>query len=199
MVTSAGGACPRRRSAGPLLAVAALVGMLAASAVVWQSSQAAFTGSTQNTSNSWTAGTVSLTDDDSGSAMFSAAGLVPGASASGCITVTYGGSVPAAVRLFVPSTSGTLTSNLDLVIQEGTGGSFASCTGFVSSSTLYTGTLATAASNNNSYTTGWSSWQPNGASQSRTYRVTYTLNASTPDAKQGASATAIFQWEARTA
>lgn len=189
----------RGRAGAVVAIVAAVVGMLAASAIVWQTSQAAFTGSTQNTTNSWTAGTVSLTDDDAGVAMFSLTGLVPGATATRCITVTYGGSATAAVRLFVPASSGALRGDLDLVIQEGTGGSFASCTGFTSSSTLYTGTLLTAATNNAAYGSGWSLWQPTGAAQSRTYRFTYTLNAATADAQQGASATATFQWEARTA
>jgi hypothetical protein len=189
---------PRRRRFGGLVTAMSMVGLLFASAAVWQTSQAAFTGSTQNATNAWTAGTVSLTDDDAGTAMFSVTGLVPGATATRCIAVTYGGSATAAVRLFVPTASGPLQSYLDLVVQEGSGGSFASCTGFTASSTLYTGTLASAASLHGAYGSGWSTWAPTGAAQSRTYRFTYTLNAGTPDSQQGNSANATLQWEART-
>lgn len=187
----------RRRRGWTVLPV--VVGLLAASAAVWQRSEAAFTGTTTNPSNSWSVGTVSLADDDAAAAMFNASGLFPGSTGQRCITVTYGGSVTSAVKLYVPATTGTtLLGYLDLVVEEGTGGSFASCAGFTPSSTLFTGTLATAASSNATYANGWSSWSPTGAAQTRTYRVSYTLNAATPDTEQGLSATATFQWEART-
>ena len=43
---------------------------------------------------------------------------------------------------------------------------------------------------------GWSTWSPTAATQNRTYRLAYTLNAATPDAQEGNSSTATFQWEA---
>jgi hypothetical protein len=192
---------PRRRTRrhGALVAIPIVVGLLGASALVWQSSGAAFSGTTGDAGNSWTAGTVSLTDDDSAAAMFAATGLVPGSTGDHCITVTYGGSVTAAVKLYVSANTGAgLQPYLDLVIEEGTGGTFASCTGFTPGSTLFTGTLADFVADNAAYADGVSSWSPTAATQARTYRFTYTLNASTPDAQQGASSTATFQWEART-
>lgn len=193
---------PRRRRSGlaALTAVPITIGLLAASAVVWQTSQAAFTATTSNAANSWAAGSVSLTDDDAAAAMFTATGLVPGSTGTKCIRVTYGGSVTAAVKMYVSANSGVpLQSYIDLVIDEGTGtGGFASCAGFSATSTLFTGTLATAAASNATYATGWSSWSPTGATQNRTYRIKYTLNAATPDVQQGNSSTATFQWEART-
>jgi hypothetical protein len=176
------------------------IGMLAASALVWRSSQAAFTATTNNASNSWTAGTVVLTDDDSAAAMFTAVGLIPGSTGQKCIRVTYGGDVTSAVKMYVSANTGVpMQPYIDLVIEEGTGtGTFASCTGFTSTSTLYTGTLATAAASNTTYGTGWSTWSPTAATQNRTYRITYTMNAATPDAQQGNTSTATFQWEART-
>ena len=71
-------------------------------------------------------------------------------------------------------------------------------TGFTPSSTLFSGTLAGLVAANAAYGSGLSSWTPTAAAQARTYRFTYTLDASTPDAQQGATATATFQWEART-
>lgn len=189
----------RRRGLGALVALPVALGLIGASAVVWESSSAAFTATTSNAANSWAAGTVSLTDDDSATAMFSATGLVPAATGSKCITVTYGGSAAAAVKFYVAANTGPgLQPYLDLVIQEGSGGSFGSCTGFTPTSTLFTGTLSALVSANATYATGLSSWAPTGAAQSRTYKVSYTLNASTPDAQQGASSTATFQWEARS-
>ena len=175
-----------------------LIGTVLSSLFVWKASEAAFSGTTSNAANSWTAGTVSLTDDDSSAAMFTATGLVPSSSGSNCITVTYGGSVTSAVKLYVSaSTNSAFQAYLDLVVDEGTGGGFGDCTGFSSTSTLFTGTLATFASTNVDHASGLSSWTPTAAGQARTYRFTYTVNAATPDGQQGANSTATFQWEAR--
>lgn len=190
----------RRRTGLPYLLVALLVGILAASALVWRTSTSAFAGSTDNPGNSWSLGAVSLTDDDAGTSMFNASGLVPGLSGSRCITVTYGGSVAANVRLFLPTTTGpTVQPYLAMVVEEGSGGGFASCAGFTAGATLYAGTLDGLAGGHGSYADGLGTWAPTGAGQSRTFRITYTLDPSTPDALQGASATATFQWEARSA
>jgi hypothetical protein len=190
----------RERRLGAPLLIPVTIGMLAASTLVWRASEAAFTATTSNATNSWTAGTVSLVDDDSAVAMFSAAGLIPGSTGQKCIRVTYGGDVTSAVKMYVPANAGAaMQPYIDLVIEEGTGtGTFASCTGFTSTSTLYTGTLAAAAAANTTYGTGWSTWSPTGASQNRTYRISYTFDVATPDVQQGNSSTATFQWEART-
>ena len=188
------------RRLGAILAIPVTIGIAASSILIWRASEAAFTATTNNAANSWTAGTVSLTDDDSAAAMFTATGLVPASTGQKCIRVTYGGNVTSAVKLYISANTGVpMQAYIDLVIEEGTGtGTFASCTGFSSTSTLYTGTLATAATSNASYASGWSSWSPTGATQNRTYRITYTLDAATPDAQQGNNSTATFQWEART-
>lgn len=189
----------RRRRRSGWAALPIVVGLVAASAVVWQRSEAAFTGTTTNPSNTWSVGTVSLADDDAAAAMFDVSGLFPGSTGERCITVTYGGSIASAVRLYVPAATGTtILQYLDLVVDEGTGGSFADCAGFSSTSTVFTGSLATAASSHATYADGWGSWSPTGAGQTRTYRISYTLAAATPDTEQGLTATATFQWEART-
>jgi hypothetical protein len=46
------------------------VSMIAAAGMIWQSSYAAFSSDTRNAGNNWSAGTISLTDDDAGSARF---------------------------------------------------------------------------------------------------------------------------------
>ena len=200
----------RRRIAVPAFGRTALgwlslpLGLLLSAGLVWQTSTAAFTAQTENPGNSWSAGSVTLTDDDGGSsAMFTATALKPGDTGERCIRVTYGGTIAAPVKLYVPSvTAGTpdLSPHVRLTIDEGTGGGFASCTGFASTSTLITDVpLSTLSTTRNTYATGVSAWVPNAAGDNRTYRVRYTLDAATPDSAQNGSATATLRWEARTA
>jgi len=165
--------------------------------MLWSGTSAAFTGPTSNPTNNWTAASVAVSDDDGGStAMFSATGLTPGSTGSHCITVTYEGDVAAAVELYASASSGTLAPYLDVVIEEGTGGSFASCTGF-SGSSIYTGTLSNFVSTATTFASGVGTWTPNTNGQTRTYKFTYTLSASTPSSMQGTTAGASFTWEAQ--
>jgi hypothetical protein len=192
-----------RRRRRRILALASIpLGLMASGLFVWQASQAAFTATTVNPANSWTAGTVTLTDDDTGTAMFAATGLTPGSTGTKCIEVTYNGTIAASgVRLYGGSTPGTpdLSPYLDLTIDEGSGATFAAgCGSFVLGSNLYTGTLGTFASTRTNYASGVSAWAPAAAGAKKVYRFTYTLDAATPDSAQGGTATATFNWEARS-
>lgn len=115
----------RRRLA--ILAAALLI----SSGLTLRASLAAFTATTCNPSNQWTTGTVALSDDDSGTARFSAAAMVPGgANASGtkCIKVSYTGTVTADIRRCVlPAdlTDTGLRQYLTFTVEEGSGGTFA--------------------------------------------------------------------------
>ncbi len=159
---------------------------------------ASFTSQTSNPANAWASGSVTLGDDDAGAVMFGATGISPGATGSRCLTVSYTGTLPTTVKLYVPSSSDPLSvaQYLDLTIQEGTGGGFGSCASFTPSSTLYSGTLATLATTHTDYTNGVGAWAP-ASPASRTFRITYTLNAATPANTQGATASATFQWESQ--
>jgi hypothetical protein len=182
--------------------------LVASGALVFQASRAAFTATTSTGTNSWSSGSVVLGDDDSGTALFTANGLSGGETASRCIAVTYSGDTAATVRLYLGSsaTTGTdLRPFLTLAVEEGTGGSFADCSGFTPTSALYTGTLTenpTAgdqpdwATDHPDYANGLSTWAPDGtAPDTRVYRFTYTL-ANDP-AAQNKDATATFTWEAQ--
>jgi hypothetical protein len=197
---------PSRRAGrllGLLVIPAALFGTGAA---VVGTSWSAFSAKTVDPANSWSAGAVTLSDDDGGgsAAMFTATGLKPGSTGSKCIVVTYGGSLAAAVKLYGASYSTTndLASNLNLTIVQGSGGSFAGgCTGFTAAATnssVYSGTLANFASSYTNYGNGVAAdaWTPSGAG-TRTYQFTYTLSSSTPDSAQGGSANIGFTWEAQ--
>ncbi|GAB1645806.1 hypothetical protein KRMM14A1259_62290 [Krasilnikovia sp. MM14-A1259] len=164
---------------------------------MWQASSAAFTASTNNAADSWNAGTVALSDDDSGSAMFSANLLRPGSTGEKCIKLTYNGSLSGNVKLYSSAVSGALAPYIDLVIEEGTGGDFGSCTGFAAAGgPTYTGTLASFGTTKTDFTSGVGTFAPTGAGQIRTYHISYTVNASTPDSAQGATASATFNWQA---
>src|SRR2546421_8304734 len=92
----------------------------------------AFSSTTSNSGNTFSAGTVVLSDNSSGSAMYNVSNAKPGDSSSACITVTYSGSLSANVKLYTTATIGSLGSHLTLTITQGTGTvSFgSSCTNF---------------------------------------------------------------------
>ena len=85
------------------------------------------------------------------------------------------------------------------MITEGTGATDAACTGFSSTSTLFTGsTLAAFSAAHSAWASGVSAWAPSGGSgASRSYRFTWTLEDNT--AAQSQSATAAFTWEVHNA
>jgi hypothetical protein len=91
----------RRRGNG----IAVTIGLLACASVVWQASHSAFSGTTSNSNNQMSTGTVSITDSDSGSAMITATNLLPGGPAqTACIGVQYTGSIsPSAIKVYATS------------------------------------------------------------------------------------------------
>lgn len=190
-------------SAMTLARIASLVASLVFVAfLVVGSSRAAFTATTDNTSNSASAGTVALVDDDSGSVLFNLSALAPLDSGTECIVVTYNGDLTpgSAVQLY---RSGSITGTgldlyLDVVIEVGTGGSFGSCAGFTPSATLFTGsTLQSFASTHPAYASALSTgWTPTAAGQTRTFRFTISLQDN--NSAQGLNAAFGYTWEART-
>ncbi|MGC1167151.1 MAG: hypothetical protein WA862_13705 [Solirubrobacterales bacterium] len=166
-----------------------------------------FSATTQNSGNEVASGTVELSDNDSGSALYSATGVRPGDSVTRCLKTTYTGSLPALVRLYSPSTPGPLAQYIDLTITQGTQASatFPSCTGFSPDATgaIFTGSLQSFEQTRNSYANGVatvpagkSSW---GTGEALVYRVQATLQASAPDSSQGwSSGVHSFVWEARS-
>lgn len=171
--------------------------------VIGQASYAAFTSTTSNATNSWASGTVALSDDDAGTAMFTATNLKPGSTGTRCIVVTSTGTLASAVKLYgaTPATTNALSTYLDVTVVQGTGGTFGSCTGFAAlatGSSVYTGTLANFGTSATSFATGLGTWAPTGsASESRTFQITYTLNAAAPNSSQGGTASIGFTWEAQ--
>jgi hypothetical protein len=184
------------RSGGP-------VAVLIAGLLVWQGSNAAFTAQTANNGNNWNAGSVTLTND-AGGAMFGVANVTPGASGSKCIVVSATSTVPGVVKTYVSAvTTGTipgLDGAITVSIQQGTGGTFADCTGFTLAATQAAQPLATLFANHAAYGTGLLPWTTGTGTATKTYKFTWLfdtsgLSQSAVDALQGASVTANFQWE----
>jgi hypothetical protein len=194
---------PGTRSVRVVSALAGVAGMAASAAVVWHASYSAFSATTSNPTNSWAAGSVALTDDDAGTAMFTAANLKPAATGSKCIAVTSSGSLASAVKIYGTNyaSSNGLGADLNLTITQGTGGGFGSCTGFTplgSGATVYTGTLAGFGSSATGFASGLGTWAPTGSgSDTRVFQFTYTVDPATPNSAQGGSAAIGFTWEAQ--
>lgn len=180
-----------------LVAASLPVGLLISALWIWQGSQAAYTATTSNPGNGFSAGTVDLADDDNGSAMFSVAGLQPGDTGRRCIRISYSGSLRARVKVFVAPgalTGSGLSAYLDLTIEEGSGAGFGSCAGFTPTATVQNDTLAAFANASTSAATGVGTFTPTGTGQSQDYRFTYTLR--NDDAAQGRTSQVAFTWVA---
>ena len=163
----------------------------------------AFSSSTENPGNQINSGTVALSDNDSGAALYDVDGAKAGDTVDRCITVTYTGDLDAGVKLYLPDAVGALGPYVDMVVTPGTDASpsFGDCTGFVADGApLFTGTLA-------AFRTAHSSWAnglvDNPGSTTKwaqgntvTYRVQLTLQ--NDDNAQGkATGTHRLMWEAR--
>lgn len=165
-----------------------------------------FTATTQNAGNEISSGTVELTDNDSGAALYNMTAVRPGDAVTRCIKVTYTGSLPAAVRIYSPSTPGPLAQYIDLTVAQGTQASptFPNCAGFApdASGVIFTGTLQSFEQTRGSYATGVATTPVGKAGWSKdealVYRVVATLQAGAPDSSQGwSSGVHSFIWEAR--
>lgn len=188
-------------------------------------SRAAFTATTANDGNSVSTGTVSLTDDDLGAAMFVtdptdpddgqpteyAANLGPNDSVEHCINVTYDGAFdPQMVRLYIDpaqAPGGTLAQYLDVEILLGTvsASSFNTCVGFVpdplvggiNPGRIEFDTLANIAANHQSYATGINTWDPAGTGETRAFKFIVTVQ-NNPAAAGLAATNWGVTWETTT-
>ncbi|WP_375425276.1 TasA family protein [uncultured Friedmanniella sp.] len=180
----------------PVAAVATL-------ALVGQASYASFSSKVSNGGNTFSVGTVTLSDDDSGSTLFSLTNLKPGSAGSRCISVVSSGSLPSSVKLYATDASVTkgLGGYVTLAITQGTGASFGSCSGFTalsSGSAVYSGTVTAFTGAATGFGSGVGSWSPTGtASETRSFQLAYTVSASTPDSAQGGTAAFGLTWEAQ--
>jgi hypothetical protein len=169
----------------------------------------AFSSTTANAGNQFSAGTVTLTDNDSDAALLTLTAAKPGDFDEGCITASYSGSLPAAVKLYGSgsfTSSSSLAPYLNLTITRGSFASapaFDSCTGFLADTgggVLYNGTLAAFNSfyssfgnglvdTNNGTTEVWSN------PESHVYKIRVSVQDN--NSAQGLNANETFTWEAQ--
>lgn len=170
----------------------------------------AFSSQTENSGNIITAGTVTIEDNDGGTALYSISNAKPGETKTSCIKVTYKGSLPSTVKVYSPTAVGSigeLGPYVNLKVEAGTQttSTFPSCTEFTplsSGATLYEGTLTAFVTEHGTYANGITTnpasatkWETN---NSLVYRFTATLSASAPESAQGKSTNAhAFRWEAQ--
>jgi predicted ribosomally synthesized peptide with SipW-like signal peptide len=169
-----------------------------------------FSSVTTSSANSFAAGTVSLADNDAGTAMLALSNAKPADASQSCIAITYTGTLDAAVRLY-GSVSGSLNQYLTLTVTRGTQSptTFGSaCTNFTADATNYIGQGAGVIFSGNLSTftgTDWSTgiadpavgggnetWTTN---EVHVYKFVVTLQNT--NAAQGLSGTASFTWEAQ--
>jgi len=194
-------------TATKVVATAVVVGLIGAVAGV--GTWSAFSSTTSNDNNTFSAGSVTLGDNDSNSAILSLTGAAPGDSDSSCIEVGFSGTLASTVRLYGTTTGTGLDQYLDLTVTRGTlpaNPPADSCTDFAADTTDYTGDGAgivykgTLEGYADSYAAGRvdpvaaspESWT-NGEKHAYRFVVTVQNN----DNAQGKDASQQFTWEAR--
>lgn len=191
------------RTAKIATAAATPLAILVAAGMVWQSSNAAFSGQTRSSGNSWSAGEVALTDDDAGAARFHAENLVPGQTDTKCLTVTASTTVPGVVKGYtlnpLRSVHG-LEDHITVTMEAGSGGGFGSCDGFQVEETVVPSTTLRQLMAFDSFDQGVGGWHVPAGRTTRTYRVTWTfattgMTQNEVDQLQGDKTGVDLQWE----
>ncbi|MDX6605817.1 MAG: hypothetical protein QOD14_357 [Solirubrobacterales bacterium] len=165
-----------------------------------------FSATTQNSGNEISSGTVLLSDNDSGSSLFNVTGAKPGDAWTRCIKVSYNGTLPADVHLYMQNVTGPLAPYVNLTMTQGTQASptFPGCTGFTPDATgvIFTGPVYSPVQGSWDLglpvvPAGSTNWQ---SGTSLVFKFTATLDPTTPDTQQNSSiGTSTIVWEARNA
>lgn len=179
--------------------IALPLAVVASGIIVGSSSYAAFSATTDNVGNTWRTGSVQLTDDDQGAALFDVADLVPGDSGSKTITVTAKTAKPSTVKLYTKDSDDDdqVAQYLDVTVERGHLTTPGDDTSFVADETVSDGTLADLQAAT-TFGSGLDDWDPATGEESTTYRFTYTLDAATPNTAQDSEAATTFVWEAQS-
>ena len=184
----------------------ALLGVGAAGAIAAFGTFSAFSSTTDNPGNQIATGSVAISDNDSGvNTLIDISGAKPGQDYDRCILVTYSGTLPADVKMSIPTAVGALAGDLDLDITPGTlsdTSTFGSCTSFTASGGNIFGdgasdTLASFRSTHNDWNTGLLHSPGGSWVQNEVVAYRFRVNVQ-DDAPQGANTGAFtVKWEAR--
>jgi hypothetical protein len=152
---------------------------LAAAGAIAVGSGATFTSTTGNTISAVTSGTLTHSNSKDGQAIFTLANMKPGDTVNGTLTLTNTGSLPATFSLTeVSSTNGFAGSDLTLDIVDTT-----------ANATVYSGTFGGLADGSKNTLGDWA------AGAAHTYKFVVKLSQDAPNADQGKSASAVYQWD----
>jgi hypothetical protein len=178
-----------KRIAASLLAI----GLATSVAVI--GSTASWTAQTQNAGNSVTAGTLDLTNDRNGTALFEATGVKPGESGATTVTLKNAGSTPIAVTLTQDQVvNGFAASSMKLQIHDSARNwcyyptsAAGACSGYGTwSDAAKLTSLALPA------TDGSAKWA---AGETHAFRVGWKLDTSSPNSDQGKTASFRLVWD----
>jgi hypothetical protein len=163
----------------------------------------AFSATTVNAGNTFDAGTVVISDNDAGSAMYNIVDAVPNQVVTRCIRVTYTGTLPSLVRLYTTTPVNAFGQYVTLSVDKGSmpvGTAFPNCTSFTSEANIFSGTLSSFAASDVSFATGaganpgvQTQWNLN---DTLVYQFTLTMQDN-PLAVGGTSGVHNFTWEAQ--
>lgn len=202
---------PRRRRA--LRAAAPIAGLLAAGLLVWQGSYAAFSATTDNGSESWNTGQLTLVNSP-GTGVYAASTtpvfadtnlVIPSATVTKCITVKAGGTLGGTLNFYRGTLTGStpLANQISLTIKRSAATAAdpnipVGCAGFVSAATI-TPVNSTLNSLPTSYATGLGGLAVPTGTQFVVYQLTYqvvsTGSNAGDNALQNTTASAPFNWE----
>lgn len=162
---------PRKR-------IIAGLGTALAAVSIAAGSGATFTSQSANAANTFTSGTFKHTNSKNGASIVTGANLKPGESRQGEVTITNTGSLDGNFTLTEKNAVNPFTAgSLQLVIHDVT-----------TNVEVFRGDLGGVA--------GGIQLGNFAAGAARTYRFTVTLAQSAPNADQGKTATADYQWDA---
>jgi hypothetical protein len=205
----------RRRRA--LRAAAPVAGLLAVGLLVWQGSTAAFSATTDNGSENWATGSLTLTNDGgvgtaasyaaSTTALFNDTNLkIPTAASTKCLSVKAGGTTGGTLNFYRGAISGAnsagLAPQINVVIKASavtTTQPPAGCAGFVSTTNVTPVAGVALSALPTTYATGLGAIAVPVGTQYVTYQITYNITSTGTNAGdnllQSSAATAQFLWE----
>lgn len=167
---------------------------------------AIFTATIDNTGNTFSTGTVTLTDNDAGTAMLGLTNAKPGDTDTSCIQVSYTGSLPSTVRLYGTTTGSGLDPYLNLTVTRGTGSTFDDCSAFAADAVdyggggngvVYNGTVQGFPDDYTGALVDPTAGSPETWTTDETHDYRFTVTVADSDSGQGKSASQTFIWEAR--
>jgi hypothetical protein len=203
--------------------------MLITGGMVYNASYAAFSATTTNPGNSWSTGTVAITNDQNAAAVFTVntakpdttlttlttpptgayTATHPTSGGSACIKVTYTGTTTADIKLYATLTNtgadGGLGQFLLFTIDTGTNTAPTTdptCATYTSTTYLHgtaTNTNTTLNTIPTTYNTGLTGTTGATNNTSKWYRLSWLLPANVTNTAQNEQVQATFTWEAQNA